>query len=302
MTAGRKYTKERCSLFLILSAVIISFNFSTRLSALTREGLALCFNSVIGSVFPFMILGDLLSSNVELNDSSSLTKAFRKLFGINENAIPAFILGQICGFPIGAKIAFDQFIAGRISRDELERIIGFSNNASPAFIIAGIGASMRGFRSDGIVLYIIMVISSIITGIIFGIGRSPKNSAKEAQKYSFSLTTSVRDASLNTVNICGFITLFPIISGLFTEYLKFPFPVIFLEITSAANLLSEYRVAFPVRSFVLTAFAISFSGICVHLQVKSILGKEISLKRYYLAKIISGVISMLLALIYIKLK
>ena len=49
----------------------------------------------------------------------------------------------------------------KISKNECERLIGFSNNASPAFVISGVGYALFGSIRIGVFLYILSFISSI---------------------------------------------------------------------------------------------------------------------------------------------
>lgn len=56
----------------------------------------------------------------------------------------AFIMGIISGYPVGAKIVTEFRKNGNCSRAEAERLLAFTNNSGPLFIIGTVGVSMFG--------------------------------------------------------------------------------------------------------------------------------------------------------------
>ena len=310
MTLNNKYTKTDISnvktLIVILSAILICALISDDISRYARGGLLLCYNVIIGSVFPFMILTDLIQSEFKVTSNNKLAKLFVKAFKINSNAFSAFVCGCLCGFPIGVKAADDLYRVGAIKNDEYERLIGFSNNAGPAFVISGIGVAMRGSLKDGIILYLSMLLSSITVGILFSLRCTPSKSIALIDTQKFDFTRSVKNATASTLNVCGFVTVFSVLCGFLGDVLKnselryliYPF----LEISNASKILSSTTDLTRNASLSLTSFAVSFSGISVHAQAKSfITNKDISMKRYYLMKLLSGVLSSVISLMLIGL-
>ena len=164
-TAKNKNISKRVyfipQILIILLSFFISFNLSPLISDYVFLGLKLCAVSIIGSVFPFLILTDLIVSFSHFERIKPLRLLFEKLFKINGYALSAFLSGVLCGFPIGVKVSSDLYCRGTVSKDEFERLICFSNNTGPAFIISGIGVSMLGNLKTGVVLYFSMLISAI---------------------------------------------------------------------------------------------------------------------------------------------
>ena len=56
----------------------------------------------------------------------------------------ALIMGIISGYPVGAKIVTEFRLNGDCSKAEAERLLAFTNNSGPLFIIGTIGVSMFG--------------------------------------------------------------------------------------------------------------------------------------------------------------
>lgn len=289
------YGKERACTLMLLFCVIISIVFAEQIADAARIGLRLCAASIIPAVFPFMILSDLLVSSSSFEKSGFLRRCFEGLFGIGGAGITAFLSGILCGFPLGVKSAVDLYNEGHISKDEAERLIGFSNNTGPAFIIAGIGVGMRSSLRDGLLLYAALILSAIAVGALFRGEGSVSKYRELKQKARFSLTSSVKSAGINTLTICSFIVFFSVICGLIrcivknTLALSFILPLI--EIGNAASFLGSAKID-SVLSLSLTAFAASFSGFCVHLQAMSLLsGSDIRAKKYFVMKTLQGFIA-----------
>ena len=282
-------------LLILISVLLLSSCFSSYISEYVKIGIKLCFGSVIGAVFPFMILTDLIISMPSFDSIGIGRRIFEKIFNINGYAIIAFIIGIICGFPLGVKCARDLYESGVITKEECQRLIGFSNNTGPAFIISGVGYAMRGSVRDGVILYLSMVLSAVLVGALFGIKRKASNIKGDIQRRAFDLTTSVRSAAEGTLNVCAFVTIFTVFSGFVSLLIKNTtvrlIIISFLEVGNACSNISSLSSA-SIHSLPLCAFAISFSGISVHMQAKSVLsGCELSMKKYYKMKLLQGVIA-----------
>ncbi len=290
------------SILVLLSLFI--YRDSRVISRAVGGGLRLCYTTIIPAVFPFMILGDLVLSLMHFEKIGFIKRMFSRLFKIRGHAVNAFIIGALCGFPIGVKIAKELYLSEVISKEECERLIGFSNHASPSFVISAIGISMRKSAVQGLALYLIPIFASFIAAFLFSIGKSsPREKSiknTEISEIKFSLTDSVKSAAENTLSVCGFIVIFSVIISLLSSFvgdeafMLFISP--FLEIGNSCKLISESRILTERVSFILSAFAIAFSGFSVHLQSKSILtGTDISMKKYYIMKLFSAFLSVISA-------
>ncbi len=312
MTRKNFYSKTKCyykadfvkicfSLSIIFISLILSTLYSSKISIYTQRGLLICFNAIIPAIFPYMILSDLMLSSLCFEKIPFLKNAFLRLFKINSYALAAFISGLVCGFPTGVKLAKELYICGKITKNEFERLIGFSNNPSPAFIVGGIGYGIRGKISDGLILIFANTLASILVGCLFSLGKkASQNTEKNEISYEFSLVKSVKDASLNTLICCGFITLFSVLLGIISDLIPntFLYTVLacFFELGNAAKIISVSEFSYPLK-IAFSAFALSFSGTCVHLQSKSIISElNLSMRKYMLMKFFCGVFSVFIAL------
>lgn len=305
-TAPRS-VRELFSAFFTVTACacvfLLSLFASDKISHSVRSALSLCSGVIIPSVFPFMIISDFLYSYLNFSSLSALGDIFERVFKINRAGLYPFALGVLCGFPLGVKCTAELYRENKLSRDEAERIIGFCNNTGPAFLVSGIGLGLRGSVGEGVLLYAAMTLSAIAVGYIFGIGKHYTVSADTAlKKKSFSLTASIKNAGLGTLNICSYLTFFACLVGLLRntigESLVYLSLLPLLEVGSAASILSKTKLLQDVQSLALTAFAIGFSGLSVHLQALSFISDtDIRVNKYFTMKLLQGVFSAVLVLV-----
>ena len=145
-------------LFLICSDTAIEY---------MKKGLKLCAATVIPSLFPFMVISELLvSCGVGRLMGRWLARPFKWLFGVSEDCACAFTLGTVCGFPIGARVLCSMYDRGEISKGEAERAMTFCNNPGSAFVMSAVGLSLIGNRAVGIMLYVCVIFSALCVGIL----------------------------------------------------------------------------------------------------------------------------------------
>ena len=290
------------SLALLFSVFVLSLLYPDKIAHSVKSGLDLCYRVIVPSVFPFLVISDLLYRVCDFTSIKCIREIFEKVFKINGAGFLPFALGCCCGFPLGVKCCTETYEAKDITRDEAERLIGFCNNTGPAFVICGVGLGLRKDIIQGIILYIAMLISAVLVGILFSIGKKPSTSRNIRRSIgTFSLTDSIKSAGLGTVNICAYITFFACAVGLLRAFLKESLPYLFLisfvEIGSATSILSKTARLSGLSSLAMTSFSISFSGISVHLQALSYIKEtDIKVTRYFAMKLLQGTISALITI------
>ena len=152
--------------FAIFCLLLILRNSDIAIEYMSR-GLLLCARTVIPSLFPFMVLSELIvSGGIGASLLRRIAAPFRRLFGLPDAGCCAVMLGMLCGFPVGAKCAVLSYEQGSLTREETERVLTFSNNPSSAFLISAVGVSLWGNRQFGIALYATVLISAVLTGIL----------------------------------------------------------------------------------------------------------------------------------------
>lgn len=153
-------------LFLIFTISLILFS-STNLVA-AQNGLYLWGTSIVPSLFPFFIATELLCQTNFINILGRLLNKFmRPIFNVPGESATAIILGTISGYPVGAKVVCNLKKQKIITKNEAERLIAYTNNSGPLFIIGSVGISLFSSRKIGFILLFSHIISAILVGIIF---------------------------------------------------------------------------------------------------------------------------------------
>ena len=91
----------------------------------------------------------------------------RPLFNVPGEGSFAFIMGLISGYPVGAKIVTDFRNNGICTKDEGNRLLAFTNNSGPLFIIGTVGIGLFANKSIGLLLFITHFMACITVGVIF---------------------------------------------------------------------------------------------------------------------------------------
>lgn len=153
-------------IFLLFTFCLLIFS-KTNLPAV-KKGLSLWANSVIPSLFPFFVATEMLMHTNIVNQIGIIFNSIMKpLFNVNGKGAFAFVMGIISGYPVGAKIAANFRKNDICSKEECERLLSFTNNSGPLFIIGTVGISMFGSTTIGILLFVTHLLASITVGILF---------------------------------------------------------------------------------------------------------------------------------------
>ena len=141
-------------LILILFTVCLADFSNTNLVA-AKSGLILWANSIVPSLFPFFVATELLShTNFIYYLGKILNKFMKPIFNIRGEGSFALIMGIISGYPMGAKIAANFRRNNVCTKEECERLLSFTNNSGPLFIIGSVGIVMFGHSTIGFLLLI----------------------------------------------------------------------------------------------------------------------------------------------------
>lgn len=312
-------------LFLAFASSLLLFS-SNNLPAI-KKGLALWANSVVPSLFPFFVATELLMNTNFVNILGKfLNKIMKPLFNIRGEGSFGFIMGLISGYPVGAKIACDFRENNICSKEECERLLSFTNNSGPLFILGTVGISMFGNSTIGLLLLLTHILACVSVGIIFRFWKFNSHSAdyvgnknSSFNKYknvTFSnlggvLGTSITNSISTVLMIGGFVVIFSSIisilnaSGILSNLIVILTPIFnflhidssfiygiltgFLEITNGISSISGVHVKNISINIVLTAFLLGFGGLSVLLQVLSITSKtDLSIKPYIYGKLLHG--------------
>jgi sporulation integral membrane protein YlbJ len=216
----KKYIVSIFSVIFMITLVLYS---KSNLQA-AKEGLFLWANNVVPSLFPFFVATEILCSTNVINVIGKiLEKPVKKIFNVPGQGAVALCMGIISGYPTGAKIVSNFKENNICTKEEAERLLAFTNNSGPLFIIGTVGISLFGDVKIGYMLLLIHIISCIIVGLIFrnwkkyAVGSS-NFSIIEKNKRTISfgdlgeiIGNSIKHSIVTILNIGGFVVIFSVI-------------------------------------------------------------------------------------------
>lgn len=314
-------------LFLLFTLSLILFS-SANLEA-AQNGLKLWANSVVPTLFPFFIATELLCRTNFIHILGKFLNRFMKpVFGVPGQSAIAIIMGIISGYPVGAKVVCNLYENHMCTKTEAERLIAFTNNSGPIFILGSVGVSLLGNVQIGKILLISHILSSLLVGFVFRFWKKNQTNltsntwqsqTKELIRVSNLgeiLGESIKKSISTILSIGGFVVLFSVILSILTSTqiltsfanlltnIGIPHNIALsilsgiIELTNGLQTASLCYTSLPTSCILTCSFLLGFGGISVLLQVFSIISKSgISIKPYFYGKILHALFSVILTFI-----
>ncbi len=319
------------TLFVLFAISLVLFS-SSNLSA-AQNGLTLWATSVIPSLFPFFVATELLSyTNIVSILGRFFNKLMQPLFNVRGEGSFAFLMGIISGYPVGAKIACNLRESNTCSKEECERLLAFTNNSGPLFIIGTVGIKMFGNSMIGFLLLITHILACISVGICFRFWKISStnylggNNSKKAisndrvrlSNLGEVISRSITNSISTILNIGGFIVIFSVIISILKHSnfivilepllnaLHIPANIVesfilgIVEITNGIFAISSIPLKQISINIILTSFLLGCGGISILLQVWSIVSKtDLSIKPYVIGKLLHGIFAAVFTCLFI---
>lgn len=272
------------------------------------NGLLLWFQIVLPTLLPFIILSNLLIHTNAVTYISAIVKPFvQRIFRVSEHGCYAVFVGFLCGYPMGAKVVADLIQTEKISQKEGQYLLSFCNNTSPMFIISFI--VMQNFKNESlllgtlVILYLAPVLCSFLFRRFYKVNKHSfiqKNHSKEGFCFDFNLFDNCIMNGFDTITrVGGYIILFSVLFSICETlpYTKYLLP--FLEITNGIHWICiNIQPLYIIFPLVLTLT--SFGGLCAIAQTNSMIQEsKLSIFPYIIQKLITALVTSLLAFIYI---
>lgn len=269
--------KDRFRSFLLMGAgagmlcLIIDSRYAVQYAS---EALVLCLRTVVPSLFPMFVLSGLMVSALTGSGHRALS-ILEDLLCLPKGGGSLFLLGAVGGFPVGAQCIVQAMDVGSLSRHDAERMLGFCNNCSPAFLFGILGSVLADSYAP-LFVFLIQLETAMVTARIFP---SVSGQALDVPRSTPSLPQAVTRAVRSMVSVCAWVILAGVITGflnrwLFT-FLPEPVPAIItglMEITGGVLGLNE--ISDEGLRFVLCCIFVCFGGVSVLLQIQSIAGEK----------------------------
>lgn len=309
---------ENVLIVVILSVFfVLLFVFSKDISFSIIFSISIWKDNLLPSLFPFFVMSDLLLAYGFVDIISFFLGAIMtKWFYLPKDAAFAFFVSLFSGFPSGSKYVNDLLNAKKISIEDANYLIMFTHFANPFFIVTTIGLFLLSNVKAGYIILISHILSNIIVAFIFRKKKVILNNDNNYKKAFYLsspdkpfitiLTNSIFKSFKTLVNMLGIIMIFLMITTIIKKII--PLTGItngllsgFLEMTQGVKYISSLDISLPIKASILSAI-VSFSGLSVHFQVKSIIdGTDIKYSNFLKARVVQSFISFFLTLAIFKI-
>lgn len=185
-----------CSLVLMIC--LVSFPGAIYLAA--QKGVKTWWEIVFPALLPFFIGTELLVSfGVVRFMGVLLEPIMRPLFNLPGAASFVLAVGFSSGFPIGSAVTAQLRQEKLVSRAEGERLMSFTNNASPLFMLAAVAVGMFHDPRLGLVIALAHYGANLTLGLVLGLAartRRTDRSFATACRGGFDLRRALRELNL----------------------------------------------------------------------------------------------------------
>lgn len=241
---SNSFRQHTPSLFWVTLAVIFIFAMVYNPKVVydgSLNGLKAWWNIVFPSLLPFFIASEILMKLGLVSFLGVLLEpVMRPLFNVPGAGAFVMVIGFTSGFPIGSSVTANLREQRLCTRIEAERLMSFTNNSSPLFMLTAVAVGMFGRPDLGVTIACSHYLANLILGLLLRFyGRNDPERNMISNNTNWSLGTAVRalmdklnrnrqplgqllgesvsSSVTKLLNIGGFIILFSVIIQLLTH-------------------------------------------------------------------------------------
>lgn len=290
-------------LFAFLSIIFI-FKNNKEVANVMIEAINLFLKKVFVSLFPMFILNDILIQlNIPYYFYLLFNKLFLKIFHTSGLGAYVFIMSLISGTPSNAYILKELVEQKKLSIEEANHFLTFTYFSNPLFLTVMLSTIFKKI----VVIKIILChyIANIIIGILIR-NKAPKIATNPTFNQNKSKSTIIKsiNKSISTLlmilgTICFYMLLTFIITSFFHNNILIKTLISgFLEITNGLNNLASLNIIIQIKE-IITIAIISFGGLSIHTQIKSILeDTNMNYSYFFKGRIMQTIISIILIILF----
>ena len=260
----KNFTKTLLGFFMIFLIVLLIFIYQDECKNGVVNGILVSGNVIIPSLFPFTVCVFMLIKCGITQYIEKIENLVLKIFGLNSSEFLVFLLSFIGGYPIGAKL-LDEMVKDKNSTPKrANKILMYSINGGPAFIVLAVGNGILNSKTIGTVLLLSHIISSLLISVSLApfLKKVQYKSKPICHQKSLAenFVESVANASATILNICAFVIIFSAFGEILNGIKTMEPITYFLEITNTIR---------KTKNIYFISFLLGFGGISVWLQVLS---------------------------------
>lgn len=304
--------------------------------AATAGAVQLWYTILLPALLPFFIVSNLLvSSGLAAFLGVLLEPVMRPLFRLPGCSSLVIAMGFTSGFPIGAVMTNRLYDEKMLNASEAERLVSFTNNSSPLFILGAVGVGMLASPISGYILAVSHYLANFLVGMLWGL-RAPRHSRKPSghkvwrqawqslKDYKSAgpgqlLGEAIKNSLNNILAIAGFVIFFSLltrmlaVTGLMQKgagllslilaplglnyTLAYAICTGFFEITLGTRAAAAGLDGSPLGVMLVISLILAFSGCSIIAQVMSMAGSiPMRLSFYLLSRLLQMSLSLVITL------
>lgn len=280
---------------LMLWYCIIIISDGVRIKEAVISAAEMCMNVIIPSLFAFMAAsGIIVSSGAYALLSKPFALLSKYVFAMPAELFCIFLISNIAGYPVGAKMLCDLYDNGRIDKRTAETMQCFCFASGPAFVGSAVGLALYGSVKIGMIVFLSCTLTNAaLAAVICRIVRPKVTETKAKSRFSPQvITDSVLSAGKSLFGICVLIIFFSSLTAVLDHYHILETAASQLGIPNGETVLRSLlevsnlsRLPKMPYSFIPVLSGIcSFGGVCVLLQLASLTAGRYSLKLFLLTR------------------
>lgn len=277
--------------YLIITISLLFLYFSIINNKLINTSILSSINlwitKVFPSLFPMILINNIL---IDYNFPYYITKIFKKK-GLKYYVMT---LSLFSGSPSNAIIIKELFQNNTINETDANKLLTYTFFSNPIFLVTMLSLLFELKIVSKII--IISYISNFIISFFFKI--NPSN-IKQSKNKKHSISNSINKTMSTLIMILGTIVFYILFSTFIITLFKFNdinslFIKGFLELTQGLNELQIININLFLKQLIALIF-ISFGGLSIHAQIKSILSDTNLYYKYFLyGRLLSIIISVII--------
>lgn len=209
-----------CAVLVFFGGVLIIF--PDRYLSVCFEGLCLWAESVLPSLFPFMVITLLL---IKMGAAQVAAKPFGRVsekLKLPNVGIPLFLMSVFSGYPAGSRILCEYCEQGLIDRSEAKKLAPLLSTCGPLFALGTVGSRAFGGNGAGVKILCACLLSVVSTSLLYCVISGRKQPPPAVRRLNATNGDALYSSFYGGVTAClvagGFICFFYTLSQVIADF------------------------------------------------------------------------------------
>lgn len=245
----------------------------------------LWFNKTIPSLIVMYLISSLLISSNAINLLVFIFKPLKKIISFEtDSGFSLFLVSILVGNPSTCQYIKEYLEKGFITENDAENLLLSASFTNPLFII-----TMIKNTKVALILYLSHFLGNIIIAIFF---TRKNNKVNEKRLINVSFWHLINKLP----HLLFIVLIYMIISSLFSLlFISLNIPSIYLSFLEISNGFNS--ILSSSENYYLLVMLTSFNGLCIHMQVLTVIDNRKYYKRFFVGRLLATILSLIIFII-----